>query len=614
MRRITRSLSAKLSLGILLLAIPIFVLSLGLLFLQSRYFIKEEATERVNRVLNTTLQRVRTCMSTVETATNANTWLVERYFQPDSLLSISHRIVTLNRHVFGCSISTEPDVFPEKGRACWVDHFDEYIDETLSHPIETIASYCKPFYVSDEQSAGKRRLAGVISCDLSFQLLAEVLDSVDYPSPNAYFMLIGRKGHFFYHPDSTKVFKKTIFPSVTSGDSTDKLALAYEMTSGNEGSMHVNVDGQLCFVTYCPVPGTDWSLALVCPDSDMLKSYRQLAHISVLLIALGLLFIVWLSYRHVGETISPLNGLLRISQRIAGGRYDEDIPTSDRNDAIGRLQNSFVAMQQSLRRHVGSIKEKVSETRQRNEELAQAMKMAEESVRQKGIFIQDVSHQVRTPLNIIQGFAGVLRNSLASAHDAATVEDALPEEEVMGITNVIKRNFYQLMRIVLMLYDSSDEGILKEMKLARNDLAICNEVACNCYEFTMTHFPDVTIRLESELPDDYCIRTNGLYLMRTIRELLINAAKYSDGQHIVFKINRLDGFVIFTIEDIGPGMAEKSKDLIFKPFTKVDTMSEGLGLGLPLSKRHATRLGGDLIYDESYQEGCRFILKIPDVR
>jgi len=650
MRRIARSLSAKLSLGILLLAIPIFVMSLGILSMQSRRFIRQEATERVNSMLITTLQRMNNYMTAVETATNSNMWLVEKYFQPDSLLALSHRIVSLNRHVYGCSICSVPDFFPQEGRgfsvytvntgdtlisikepqynyfnkawfkkplelgkACWIDPYDEYTDGTLN-PLETIASYCRPIYLPDEQAPNRQRVAGVISTDLSFYRLSELLDSVERPSPNAYYILISSDGRFLVHPDSTTRYSKTIFAGKNLEEHADMIALGYEMMAGNEGTMHVNADNTRYHVAFCPVPGTRWSLALICPDRDLLRNYRHQAYIVDVLILLGLLFIVWLSYRNVKKAIRPLDELVETSQVIASGKYDINIPHSDREDAVGRLQNSFVTMQQSLRRHVGSIKEKVSETRQRNEELAQAMKMAEESVRQKGIFIQDVSHQVRTPLNIILGFAGVLRNSLASAHDAATVEDALPEEEVMGITNVIKRNFYQLMRIVLMLYDSSDEGILKEMKLARNDLAICNEVARNCYEFTMTHYPDVTIRLESELPDDYCIRTNGLYLMRTIRELLINAAKYSDGQHIMFKINRLDGFVSFTIEDIGPGMAEESKDLIFKPFTKVDTMSEGLGLGLPLSKRHATCLGGDLIYDESYQEGCRFILKVPDVR
>ena len=51
--------------------------------------------------------------------------------------------------------------------------------------------------------------------------------------------------------------------------------------------------------------------------------------------------------------------------------------------------------------------------------------------------------------------------------------------------------------------------------------------------------------------------------------------------------------------------------MIEKPFTIMNETSEGLGFGLPLCKRHAMTLGGDLILDTSYTIGCRFILKLP---
>ena len=49
----------------------------------------------------------------------------------------------------------------------------------------------------------------------------------------------------------------------------------------------------------------------------------------------------------------------------------------------------------------------------------------------------------------------------------------------------------------------------------------------------------------------------------------------------------------------------------FKFFAKVDDLSEGLGLGLPLTKRHAQNLGGDLTLDDNYHDGCRFIIELP---
>ena len=104
-QRIRQSLALKLSLGILLLTIPIFVASLGVLFLQSRNDIKEEARERAATVLNTTMHRLRRSMNAVETATEANAWYVREHMQPDSLLRYTMRIVALNGNVSGCSIT-----------------------------------------------------------------------------------------------------------------------------------------------------------------------------------------------------------------------------------------------------------------------------------------------------------------------------------------------------------------------------------------------------------------------------------------------------------------------------------------------------------------------------
>ena len=50
---------------------------------------------------------------------------------------------------------------------------------------------------------------------------------------------------------------------------------------------------------------------------------------------------------------------------------------------------------------------------------------------------------------------------------------------------------------------------------------------------------------------------------------------------------------------------------MFMPFTKVNDLSEGLGLGLPLSKRHVQNLGGELTLDTTYREGCRFVIELP---
>jgi len=624
------SLSTKLSVGIILFAVPVFLVSLGFLFQQSRKMVRREATERANSTLNATLQRLNRHLMAVETATNVSDWQVPEYLDPDTLLAVSRRVVRLNPHIDGCSISAEPYVFPKYGRyfsaysvregdsittviekqyeyfekiwykkprelrkACWVDFFDE-IDSLELTIAGRIASYGKPLY----NDSGK--LVAIISTDLSLQHLSKLV-TAEKPYPNSYFAMLGEDGTYFIHPDTAKLFKQTIFTDQDAGSQADLIALGHEMTSGRRGSVQVNINGEPCLVCYQPIRGTAWSLALICPDSDILRGYHQLTYILIPLLIFGLVVIFLLISHVVGHSIRPLNRLLEQTQNIAGGNYEVHIPQSPRKDVVGRLQNSFATMLQSLNFHMGSIRYMADQTKKRNEELVKATKIAEEADRQKTTFMQNMTHQIRTPLNIIMGFAQVIRDT----------QGQLPEEEMRSVTEMMDHNAKTLNRMVLMLFDSSDSGLNEELNSHKDEVVPVNDVVRESIAFTHEHFPNLPVKFETELPDSFCIRTSRLYLMRSLRELLYNSAKYSDGQHVSVRITSTDTTVRFVFEDTGPGISEDYYDYIFVLFTKVNDLSEGLGLGLPLAKRHVVNLGGDLIFDPDYHDGCRFMIELP---
>ena len=631
LNRIRKSFSTKLSLGILLMTVTIFVVSLGVLFTQSRHIIRTEAVGRTKAVLNTTMQHIVRNLMTIENATNTCSWMIEQQFQPEQILDFTSRIVRLNPHIDGCSISAEPNMFKKYGRyfsaytvretdtiatvieeeyeyfqkewyktprnlesGCWVVYTDE-VDSLKLTLDGMIASYGKPLYSADSS------MVGIISTDLSLLRLSKVMSEVR-PYPNSYFMMIDDEGRYFIHPDSTRLFTQTIFTNVDPRKQYDIIALGHEMTSGKQGQMVVNVDGAPCVVCYQPVLGTKWSLAIVCPDSDVLAGYYRLTYIVVPLLVIGLLVFLLLCHRAVTVSIRPLNQLLDKTQTIASGNMEVYIPKSQRLDVIGRLQNSFATMFRYLNFHIGSVRYTTEQTKLRNEELERATRMAKEADKQKTIFIQNVSHQIRTPLNIIMGFSQVLS-------DAG--KEKLSDEEMKSITDMMDHNSKHLKRMLQMLFDSSDTGLSEELNSQKHDLILCNDVAREAIENTNLHYPNLQISFQSELADDFCIKGNRLYLMRALRELLYNSAKYSDGQHVSLHVTPTDCNIQYIVEDTGKSITEADRETIFKFFTKVDDLTEGLGLGLPLAKRHAQNLGGDLILDTSYQEGCRFIIEVP---
>ena len=629
-KHIRQSLSWKLGLGILLMAMPIFMLALGVLFVQSRNNVKREATKHATSVVNTTMQHITRYMNIVKTATDLTAWDVVANLQPDSLLTYSNYVVALNGHIDGCSISLEPGTFPQYGRyfsvytvrepdtvstvieeqyeyfdkiwykepkhlgeACWAVYYDE--GDSLELTLDgMIASYSKPLY-KDEKT-----FLGIISTDLSLLRLSKAI-TTEAPYDGSYFFMTGAEGRYYLHPDTTQLFTHTIFSDADPDKNADLFALGHQMTTGQQGSMSVMMGGERCIVSYQPVPGTNWSLALVCPERSILHNYRLLSYILVPLIIIGLLLILLFCSFTVAHAIRPLNKLADTLQHIADGHYDQPVERTPNQDVVGRLQNSFAAMQESLNSHVNDIQQMNAETMRRNEELVRASELAKEANHQKSLFIQNVSHQVRTPLNIIMGFSQVLKEG----------KSAMADDERKGITDMMRHNSVMLSRMVQMLFDSSARGATEELYASKNESVLCNALGRESIEASKAQHPNLDFGFSTDLPDDFRLNTNRTYLLRTIRELLYNAAKYSDGQHISLRIERTLDSICFIVEDTGPGIDPKEVNRLFEMFTKVNDLSEGLGIGLSLAKRHILNLGGDLILDTSYQAGCRFIIELP---
>lgn len=634
-RHIRQSLSWKLSLGILLMAVPIFILAIGILFVNSRDKMKKEATMHAASLVNTTMQHITRYMDIVETATDVNDWQVTANLQPDSLLAYSRNIVVLNGHIDGCSISTEPDIFPKYGRhfsvytvrendtvttvieepyeyfekiwyktphlqgkPCWAVYYDE--SDSLALTLDgMIASYSKPLY--DEQ----RRFVGVISTDLSLLRLSKII-TAETPYDDSYFMMTGDEGRYFLHPDTTQLFTKTIYSDANPRENADIFALGHEMTTGKTGSMSVSIDGRKCLVSYQAVPGTNWSLALVCPERSILRSYNRMNYIIAPLFIIGLLLVLLFSGLTVAHAIRPLYRLTANLQRIAAGHYETMVDRSQdtgvrSHDEISRLQNSFATMQESLKSHMNNIQQINAETSRRNEELAQISEVAKASLQQKTLFIQNVSHQIRTPLNIIMGFAQVLKEN----------KNLLPDEESKGIKAMMRHNALLLNRMVLMLADCSARGTTTELYASKDEVVSCMEIAQESIVKARDYFPDIDYRLTVDVPDDFSLITNRHYLLLSIRELLYNAASYSTGGIVNMKVTEFQSRIRFIVEDQGPGIPEEERGRMFEMFTKINDLSEGLGLGLALARRHIRNLGGDIYHDEIYEEGCRMIIELP---
>ena len=243
----------------------------------------------------------------------------------------------------------------------------------------------------------------------------------------------------------------------------------------------------------------------------------------------------------------------------------------------------------------------VQSRRKHLREMKKAYQKILESDQMKTAFIQNVSHEVRTPLNIISGFAQVI---------AAPDYDVTPEER-RHIADTMMHNTHiitTMINEVLEMSDSEKTTTLALMPLSCNDV-LRRVIVDFCKDVAM---PQEKLHFETSLSDDFIVNTQELLLKRVINPLLDNAVKNDPNGEVVLKASASQGQLTLMVEDKGCGVPAEEAEHIFERFVKLDTFKQGLGLGLTFSRTMARRLGGDVVLDTTYPgPGARFVVNLP---
>ena len=232
-------------------------------------------------------------------------------------------------------------------------------------------------------------------------------------------------------------------------------------------------------------------------------------------------------------------------------------------------------------------------------QLKRAYEHALESDKLKAAFIRNMSHEVRTPLNVIAGFAQVLA-------DPDLSPDAAKRKEM---AHIIEKNNYlitsQIDEMIELALNESAGDVTKDEHVGVND--ILQQLAKEKGKFVND---DVTINVSSNIDDGFFITTNRDMLKRAIVPLIDNAMKYTAKGTITLGASVTDDELKLTVEDTGCGIPETEAEHIFERFVKLDTFKEGIGLGLPLCRVIIARLGGTISLDTNYKEGARFVIRL----
>ncbi len=324
-------------------------------------------------------------------------------------------------------------------------------------------------------------------------------------------------------------------------------------------------------------------------DDRLTDTARNLFISTVLMIA-AVIFIAILMANSLTKRITDLiKGLKRFENGDLNYRLEQ---TSQ--DEMGQLIHSF-----------NKMADKVSESFVRIEE---AKEKAEEANRIKTNFIASISHEFRTPLNGILGFAEILKDEL---------EDEMQKE----CAETIQLNAEQLIQLVTSVLDMAkiEAG---QMNIVYAEIEIRNLIT-QVVQVHLSAIEDKNLELGINIAGNVprLFRSDPTRLTQIFNILLSNAVKFTEQGTIQIQVEPdkdQEGFVRFCVRDTGCGIPEELQTVVFEKFRQirqVGNFSErkhgGTGLGLALAKQIVNLLDGEITFSSTVGEGSTFCFVVP---
>lgn len=244
------------------------------------------------------------------------------------------------------------------------------------------------------------------------------------------------------------------------------------------------------------------------------------------------------------------------------------------------------------------------ELQQKNKELLVAKEMAEAGDKLKTAFLNNISHEVRTPLNGILGAAALI------ADPNATAEERNEMTEIISVaTQRLLRTITQYMDISLL--SSNNMAVYKEEIELRSLLdPVLDEFQAACRQKGLAFEKDIHIPLEN-----IRILTDKSLLMKVLHHLLDNAVKFTNKGKVGFGCRYKPSEIAFYVSDTGIGIDTAVQQKVFTEFMQEDSSNvrryEGSGLGLAICRHSLDLLGGNIWFETEKNKGSVFHFVIP---
>lgn len=220
-------------------------------------------------------------------------------------------------------------------------------------------------------------------------------------------------------------------------------------------------------------------------------------------------------------------------------------------------------------------------------------------------FMADASHELRTPVSVIQTSADVTL--------ARPVREEAEYREAMTIVSEQSTRLSRLVEDMLVLARADAGGY----RLTRRPLYI-DELVAECVRAVTVVAITRGIQLGTDLQPDVCVDADDRLLRQLVTNLLENAVQYTPPSgSVAVAVQEHAASVTMTVSDTGPGIAPADRERVFERFVRLDparSATSGAGLGLPIARWIAEQHGGTLTVEPAAAGGCMFVVRLSSTK
>lgn len=250
-----------------------------------------------------------------------------------------------------------------------------------------------------------------------------------------------------------------------------------------------------------------------------------------------------------------------------------------------------------------NLKKSLEELQVLNRDLEIAKNKAEENDKLKTAFLANLSHEIRTPMNGILGFTDLIKTG------------KLSPDKISSYIDIIDQSGERLIHLIDdLIYISQIEADQVSIKPENTQL---NKLIDGIYKFFKPQVVQkgLLFTCEKELDDSVQIYIDSLKLEQILSNLLNNAIKFTAKGNIHLKYSVSGKDIFFSVRDSGAGIAPDKKKMIFERFIQADNSylkaTEGMGLGLSISKSFVEKMGGKMWVESEVGKGSEFTFSLP---